>query len=131
MSGEPPRPRSSEEASASVNASKCPDCPWCGREYSPRQGGGSPQRFCSRTHRQAYYSAARRYVDAMLRAGKLPVAELKASRTACTLVAEAHLTGGVPRPPLAVPCCSVGCSDDIGDPVASEGVALTIRIDYL
>src|SRR5262249_39274528 len=103
-----------------ANTAQIVTCTWCGAVFSPRRNGGSRQRFCSQTHRQAYHSAARRYVDDMVCGGQLSVADLKASGTACTLATEVNSTNSAPRPPLAAPCHSVGCSGDIGESVANE-----------
>ena len=60
-------------------------CLWCDGAFRARNNGGSQQRFCCPAHRTAYHSAARRYVKAMVAAGKVSVDELKAAGTACTL----------------------------------------------
>ncbi len=73
-------------------------CVWCGAPFPPRKTGGSPQRFCRPSHRGAYYSAARRYVDSLVAVGELPVEVLKASGTACTLPGTRPTTSLVPDP---------------------------------
>ena len=53
-------------------------CPWCGARFIPRVGG-RPQRFCCVGHRRQYHSAARRYVDREIAAGRLTIATLRES----------------------------------------------------
>jgi len=52
-------------------------CLWCGRAFEPRTTGGSPQRFCSTGHRQAFWIAARRWTMRAVEAGLLSVECLK------------------------------------------------------
>ena len=52
-------------------------CLWCGRAYTPRMTGGSPQRFCSTGHRQAFWVAARRWTMRAVEAGLINVDCLK------------------------------------------------------
>ena len=58
------------------------------RVYRPRTTGGSPQRFCSTGHRQAFSLAARRWTMRAIEAGLLSVDCLKASHTSV------HAAGG-------------------------------------
>ena len=44
-------------------------CLWCGLGFTPREGGGSPQRFCA---------LACRWAERALATGRLTVAEIKA-----------------------------------------------------
>ncbi len=64
-------------------------CLWCRRGFAPRRTGGSPQRFCSRTCRNNFNTAARRWVRAAVDHGRLSVEDLKkapeAPAAACTL----------------------------------------------
>ena len=53
------------------------DCLWCGRGFTPRTSGGSPQRFCSTGHRQAFWIAARRWTMRAVEAGLINVDCLK------------------------------------------------------
>ena len=48
-------------------------CLWCQRAFTPRSTGGSPQRFCSTGHRQAFWIAARRWTMRAVEAGLLNV----------------------------------------------------------
>jgi hypothetical protein len=60
---------------------------WCGRAFEPRTSGGSCQRFCRAVCRQAFWSAARRWVWKAVEAGLLSSDMLKAAGTsvhACT-----------------------------------------------
>jgi hypothetical protein len=67
-------------------------CIWCARAFKPRRGG-SPQRFCSPRHRTAFHSAARRWAEANIAAGTLPVDAIKGGLpAACTL----HPGNGLP-----------------------------------
>ena len=52
-------------------------CLWCGRAFTPRSTGGSPQRFCSSGHRQAFWVAARRWIMKAVQAGLLSTECLK------------------------------------------------------
>jgi len=54
-----------------------PQCLWCQRAFTPRTTGGSPQRFCSTGHRQAFWIAARRWTMRAVEAGLLNVDCLK------------------------------------------------------
>lgn len=55
-----------------------PICLWCQRAFRPRTTGGSAQRFCSRSHRHAFGTAARRWAVQVVEAGLLTVETLKA-----------------------------------------------------
>jgi hypothetical protein len=57
-----------------------PHCLWCGRAFTPRMTGGSPQRFCSTGHRQAFWIAARRWTMRAIETGLITVQCLKASQ---------------------------------------------------
>lgn len=46
-------------------------CPWCGSHFEPRSSGGSDQRFCRRACREAFWTAARRWIGRALEAGLL------------------------------------------------------------
>ena len=52
-------------------------CLWCQRAFRPRTTGGSPQRFCSTGHRQAFWVAARRWTMRAVEAGLINVENLK------------------------------------------------------
>ena len=64
-------PHNREPSSESAN------CLWCGRAFTPRMTGGTPQRFCSTGHRQAFWIAARRWTMRAVEAGLLNVDCLK------------------------------------------------------
>jgi hypothetical protein len=69
-------------AAAAVN----PICLWCQGEFERRKGG-SPQRFCNSKHRDAFYSAGRRYAEHAVLRGLLTAAELRnGPAEACTLL---------------------------------------------
>lgn len=52
-------------------------CVWCNCEFSPRNSGGSPQRFCCPAHRRAFHIAAHQFVLAELSAGRVSVGAIK------------------------------------------------------
>jgi hypothetical protein len=58
-------------------SSESTNCLWCQRVFMPRRTGGSPQRFCSTEHRQAFWIAARRWTMRAVEAGLLNVECLK------------------------------------------------------
>jgi len=60
-------------------------CIWCGRPFRTRRGG-SPKRFCSATHRIAFWSALRRWGERAVASGILTVADVRdGAAVACTL----------------------------------------------
>jgi hypothetical protein len=59
-------------------------CIWCGRLFATRRTGGSPQRFCRSEHRNAFWTAARRWAERAVAIGVVTIAELRAGAT-CTL----------------------------------------------
>src|SRR5271156_4617171 len=54
-------------------------CLWCERTFTPRETGGSSQKFCCAAHRQQFWIAARRWTMRAIEAGLLSVDCLKAS----------------------------------------------------
>ena len=52
-------------------------CSWCGKHFQPRSSGGTDQRFCRPTCRQAFWTAARRWIGRALEAGLLSAEVLK------------------------------------------------------
>ena len=52
-------------------------CLWCQRAFTPRMTGGSPQRFCSAGHRQAFWIAARRWTMRAVEVGLINIDCLK------------------------------------------------------
>jgi hypothetical protein len=52
-------------------------CLWCDQEFSPRNSGGSPQRFCCPEHRRAFHVAAHQFVLAEFSAGRVTIAAIK------------------------------------------------------
>jgi hypothetical protein len=73
-----------------------PQCLWCGRAFAPRTTGGSPQRFCSTGHRQAFWVAARRWIMRAVQANLLSVESLKASQSSVHAAREAFQDEGSP-----------------------------------
>jgi len=53
-------------------------CLWCGKALIQAQRRGSPKRFCCAGHRNAFWTAARRWVMRAVEAGLLPPQALKA-----------------------------------------------------
>jgi hypothetical protein len=74
-----------------------PTCPWCGKPFTPRRGGGSRQTFCGADCRHRFHAGARQWAEGAIAAGLLTIDDLKnGPGTACTLV------GGAEQPsPLA------------------------------
>jgi SOS response associated peptidase (SRAP) len=56
-------------------------CIWCGRSFALRRTGGSAQKFCSTVHRQAFWTAARRWTIRAIEAGLLSIDSLKAAQS--------------------------------------------------
>ena len=52
-------------------------CPWCGTHFQRRSSGGTDQRFCQAACRQAFWTAARRWIGRALEAGLLSAEVLK------------------------------------------------------
>jgi hypothetical protein len=77
-------------------------CRWCGALMPAGPRGGSARRFCRPGHRAAFHSAARRFVNQAIAAGRLTVADLHAPGKACALAT------GVSRP------------EGLSDPIASD-----------
>jgi len=65
-------------------------CHWCGEKFWPRSSGGTPQRFCSPSHRQSYNSTARRYTEMLVQRGEVTVEQMKAATAAYTLGGDAE-----------------------------------------
>jgi len=59
-------------------------CRWCGALMPVGRRRGSARRFCRTEHRTAFHSAARRYVNQAIAAGRLTVAQMHAPGKACT-----------------------------------------------
>jgi hypothetical protein len=53
-----------------------PVCLWCNTGFEPRKGG-SPQRFCNSTCRDAFHSAGRRWAEIAVLNGLLTAADLR------------------------------------------------------
>jgi hypothetical protein len=61
-------------------------CLWCGRSFKPRLGG-SRQRFCCPSHRNAFHTAARIWAERAVVSGVLTVSDLRTGAdAACTLL---------------------------------------------
>jgi hypothetical protein len=66
-------------------------CPWCRKAFAPRRGG-TPQRFCCSSCREAFWSALRRWGECAVAAGVLSLDQIRSGAAeACTL-----LPGGIP-----------------------------------
>jgi hypothetical protein len=57
-----------------------PQCLWCERHLRTGRRRGSPKRFCSPAHRNAFWSAARRWTMQAIEAGHLSPEALKATQ---------------------------------------------------
>ncbi len=83
------------------------NCFWCQKEFKLRTSGGKPQRFCTKAHRETYFSACRKYTDNLVRQGKLTIELLKASQTTSTFVGSLLTSVPVLHPPqLHQECCT-------------------------
>jgi hypothetical protein len=60
-----------------------PECPWCGRAFTPRATGGHPQMFCEPACRRSFHAEARTWVLAELAAGHVAISKIK-NRPAAT-----------------------------------------------
>jgi hypothetical protein len=76
----------------SSNHADDPGCLWCGAPMPVGRRRGSARRFCRTEHRMSFHSAARRFVNQAIAAGRLMVADLHAPGKACALAT------GVSRP---------------------------------
>ena len=76
-------------------------CVWCQRLFEPRRGG-SPQRFCARKCRTAFWTALRRWGERAVAVGILTIADIKnGDPAACTLAQDsANVAGGYVTPPI-------------------------------
>jgi hypothetical protein len=69
-------------------------CPWCGGRFEPRSSGGTDQRFCRSACRQAFWTAARRWIGRALEAGLLSPEVLKGAQTSVHAVGEGFQAEG-------------------------------------
>ena len=102
-------------------------CLWCGRPFSARRGG-SPKRFCSASHRMAFWSALRRWAERAVAAGALTVDHIRNSDpAACTL-----LPGGISSVQASeaqdtAPASSAGSADEASELL--DDLLATLLID--
>src|SRR4029453_2553073 len=73
-------------------------CRWCGALMPVGRRRGSARRFCRAEHRMAFHSAARRFVNHAIAAGRLTVADLYAPGKACALATGVSRPGGLCGP---------------------------------
>ncbi len=73
-------------------------CWWCDRHFSPRSNGGSPQRFCSSSCRDGFWSAARRWIQHAVDAGLMTADDLKSPETSVHAVLRASQSEPAPEP---------------------------------
>src|SRR5690349_4389286 len=66
-----------------------PHCLWCGRIFTTRVTGGSAQKFCSTEHREAFWTAARRWTMRAIETGLLSVECVKAAQSSVYAAGEA------------------------------------------
>ena len=60
-------------------------CVWCESPFEPIERGGRTKRFCSPRCRNAFNSAKRRFVDALMADGARVIRQWHASQATCTL----------------------------------------------
>ena len=53
------------------------ECLWCGVTFERRSTGGKAQRFCSQACRRDFDAGCRAYVASEVRAGRLPIDEVR------------------------------------------------------
>jgi hypothetical protein len=70
-------------------------CLWCDGPLPTGPRRGSARRFCRTEHRTAFHSAARRFVNQAITAGRLTVADLHAPGKACALATRVSRRGGL------------------------------------
>ena len=70
-------------------------CLWCSGPLPEGVTRGSPRRFYQPAHRRAYQTAARQYVDGLVRAGQIGPGDLAAQNT--PRKARSLVSGGVPQ----------------------------------
>lgn len=73
-------------------------CLWCGRGFRRRATGGSSQKFCSAGHRDAFWTAARRWTMRAIETGLLSVDCLKAAQGSMHAAKGAFRWQGSSRP---------------------------------
>jgi len=78
-------------------------CLWCERSFEPRRGG-SPQRFCGRGCRTAFWTGLRRWGERAVAAGILTIVDIKdGDPAACTLPpGSTNVAGGYVAPPVSL-----------------------------
>jgi protein-arginine kinase activator protein McsA len=60
-------------------------CTWCGKSFKPKIKGGNVKRFCCAECKNAFYTAARAWVNHALAEGRLAIRDLQeANATSCT-----------------------------------------------
>jgi hypothetical protein len=74
-------------------------CLWCNTMVVQARRHGSLKRFCCAGHRNAFWTAARRWVMRAVEAGLLPAQALKAHQGSVHAFAEAVPTGGIMNDP--------------------------------
>jgi hypothetical protein len=61
-------------------------CLLCDRPFQARRTGGTPKKFCSPAHRNAFHTAARKWAEKAVAGGRITLDDLKADPAACTLI---------------------------------------------
>jgi hypothetical protein len=112
-----------------------PACRWCQKLFKP-QRGGSPKAFCGAACRSDFHTAARRWAERALIAGRLTIADLRnGTKGACTLPRRTKLPA--PRPDIAPPdpallsALRVRGSMMLRLPIAPEGIAGLVQAGWL
>jgi hypothetical protein len=61
-------------------------CLLCDRPFRARRTGGTPKKFCSPAHRNAFHTAARKWAEKAVADGRITLDDLKHDPAACTLL---------------------------------------------
>lgn len=71
-------------------------CLFCDRPFQARRTGGTPKKFCSPAHRNAFHTAARKWAEKAVADGRITLDDLKRDPGACTLLPAASSLSPVP-----------------------------------
>jgi hypothetical protein len=72
-------------------------CSWCDRPFRLRRTGGTPKKFCSPAHRNAFHTAARKWAEKAVADGRITLDDLKRDPGACTLLPAASSLSPLPE----------------------------------
>jgi hypothetical protein len=71
-------------------------CLLCDRPFQARRTGGTPKKFCSPAHRNAFHTAARKWAEKAVADGRITLDDLKRDPAASTLLPPAFSVSPVP-----------------------------------